>query len=279
MCLYCSIRLFNDSVNAPPAKRQQSAGLRIWQTVTTSGVIVLKKNYRAVDKSLQETLNRIRVAQTTMEDLKKLRTRVLGSPNGPNMNEARWKTAMLVTPRNVIRQAWNHQASLRHMEDTGQQMFISPAIDEHIPRQQRDRVIWENDSKTEMLATWNLLCIGGPVVGTSNLAVELGIANGTRATIKQVVPHPDDTIGWYQANHEPIVILSRPPICVWIEVTGFGNKYESKSNNPSLYPFSSSREHDDWFSVLPLKCRIGLEKPKLSFKRTQIPLTPGTQFV
>jgi hypothetical protein len=182
---------------------------------------------------------------------------------------------MLVTPRNIIRQAWNHQASLRHVEETGQQMFISPAFDEHVPRNQLDRVIWEMDSKTEMLATWNLLCIDAPVVVVTNIAVELGIANGTRAIVRQIVPHLSDEIGWYQANHEPIVLLSRPPVCVWIEVEGFGKR----NSNQSLYPFSPQQERDDWFPVLPLKTTVALKEPSLTFQRLQIPLTRGIQIL
>jgi hypothetical protein len=75
--------------------------------------------------------------------------------------------------------SYNRLGTIRHPYDTRQQLFVSPAVDTHVPRHQLDRVIREVDAKTAKLATWNLLSIGGPVIGTANTAVELGIANGT----------------------------------------------------------------------------------------------------
>jgi protein-tyrosine phosphatase len=133
--------------------------------VIETGVVLLKKNYRAIDPSLQATLNRIRETQITAQDLKRLHNRVFSSSNEPNINELKW-TTLLVTPRNVVCQAWNHQAALRHLIETKQQIFISPALDSNIPRNRLDQLIWEIDAKTENLATWNVLCMGGPVIGT-----------------------------------------------------------------------------------------------------------------
>jgi hypothetical protein len=57
---------------------------------------------------------------------------------------------------------------------------------------------WTVDSKTDFLATWKILCIDGPALVTSNVAVELGIANGSEVIIRQVIitPHPDDQQHW-----------------------------------------------------------------------------------
>lgn len=56
-------------------------------------------------------------------------------------------------------------------------------------------MVWTVDSKTEFLATWTVLCIEGPAMVIANIAVELGLANGTQVTIKAVVPHKDDEQG------------------------------------------------------------------------------------
>jgi len=202
----------------------------------------------------------------THDDLAALRARVFGACNGPDIMDEKWKTAVFITPRNIIRQAWNHQAALRHHLQTGEQIFISPAIDKDIPSQYIDRVIWETDANTEMLATWNILCINGPSVGTANLGVELGIANGTQGIVKEVVPHPADDIGWHQAGEKPIVFLTRPPICVWIEPT---------SSNIEPYFFTSIADRRTWFPIFPLETEVTIRKAKITFKWAQIPLTPG----
>jgi hypothetical protein len=159
---------------------------------------------------------RICQRQTTAVDLEKLHNRVFGSLNGPDTDDPKWEIALFVTLRNVVRRAWNHQSVVRHLATTEKQVFISPAPDTGVPPQYRDGVIWEIDANTGKLATWTLLCVDGPVVVTSTkIAVELGIANRTRAIVKEVVPHPLDETGWYQASR--LVVLSRPPICVWIQ--------------------------------------------------------------
>jgi hypothetical protein len=41
-------------------------------------------------------------------------------------------------------------------------------------------MVWSLDSKTEMLATWATLCVGAVAVATTNIAVALRVANGTK---------------------------------------------------------------------------------------------------
>jgi hypothetical protein len=61
------------------------------------------------------------------------------------------------------------------------------------------------DSKTEFPVIWSILTVGSPVVMIANIAIELGIANGTEVIINEVVPHPDDRKGWM--NIPPVLYL------------------------------------------------------------------------
>jgi hypothetical protein len=207
-------------------------------------------------------------------DLERLHNRVFGSVDGPDANDPKWKTALFVTPRNVVRQGWNHQCVVRHLATTEKQVFVSRAIDTDVPPQYRDRVIWEIDANTAKLATWTLLCVDGPVVVTTNIAVELGIANGTRAIVKEVVPHPLDETGWYQTSRERLVFLSRPPICVRIQpVTQNNGQDDITSSDYSFYEGNEDRR--TWFPILATKPQeVKIKDPKITFKRVQIPLTP-----
>jgi len=251
-------------------RRTENEGLSLWELVTET-VIILQKNFRTRDLSLEATLTRIRDGKVRPDDLACLHSRVFGAANGPVMTDRKWKTAVLVTPRNIVRQAWNHQATLRHHLQSHRQIFISPAIDKGLSSQDRERVVWETDSNTEMLATWNILAIDGPSVATSNAGTELGISNGTRCVIREVILHPADEIGWYQTGRQPIVVLTRPPICVWTEHT--------LSANHKTYNFTSIANRRTWFPVLPLEVYVTIDKPTINFYRTQIPLTPGKPFL
>jgi hypothetical protein len=104
---------------------------------------------------------------------------------------------------------------LRYVQGTGNQIFISPSQDECI-RCKRHNMVWTVDSKAEFLATWTVLCIEGPALVTANIAVKLGLANGTEVIIKAVVPHEDDERGLKNIR-KPIVKLSRLWVCVFVE--------------------------------------------------------------
>ena len=129
-------------------------------------------------------------------------------------------------------------------------------------------MVWTVDSRTEFLATWNVLCIDGPALVTSNIAVELGIANGSKVIIKQVVPHPEDHQGWNEI-HKQIVKLSRPPICVFAELSGTDHSIgEYLPGQPGWFPVMCIKE---WMTA-PKDFQAGKNK---TFYRTQIPLTPA----
>jgi hypothetical protein len=179
--------------------------------------------------------------------------------------DPKWRTAPLITPRNAVRQPWNNQAGIRHAIETGNQMFISPSKDVDVPSTySREEMVWMVDSSTEMLATWGMLCIDATAIVTTNVAVELGFANGTEVIIKEVVPHPDDSQGWAQLQNQ-VVRLSQPPICVFVEMTEHIDC--SKAFRPSK---------PRWFPIMTKTERVKLPKDSGSsgtFSRTQIPLT------
>lgn len=55
---------------------------------------------------------------------------------------------------------------------------------------------WTGDHKTEMLATWNILCIGAEAIVTANIAVEMNMENDGKGIIKEIIPHPEDHEEW-----------------------------------------------------------------------------------
>lgn len=125
-------------------------------------------------------------------------------------------------------------------------------------------MVWTVDSNTEMLATWGMLCIGAVAIVTTNVAVELGIANGTEVVIREVVPHAEDIEGWRQMQNQ-VVRLSRPPICVFV-----------KAKDGSNWPREFHQGKPQWFPIMTKMQKVQLLKDSGAggtFTRTQIPLT------
>ena len=75
---------------------------------------------------------------------------------------------------------------------------------------------------------------------TANSAVELGIANGVDAIIRDVIPHPLDNQA-IQQRHNRIVELTRPPICVLIEPL-----------RKKKWDYIYCRHHPTWFPIMPI---------------------------
>jgi hypothetical protein len=241
------------------AKRRH--GFLLWQGITETTVL-LTEHYRARDESVHSVLDRIRHGHATASDIELLGRKTFGHPQGPNLMDTEWRSAPLVTPRNAVRQAWNNQAALRHAIEYNKQVIISPSLDQGIECNRR-KMVWTPDAKTEYLATWNVLCTDGPALVTANVAVELGVANGTQVTVRQVVPHPDDDEGWRRMRNQ-IVKLSRPPICVFIEVIDGKKSYTKYTANDR-----------NWFPLMPIKEQMKAPKEwgtEKSFERTQVPL-------
>jgi len=266
-CLYIDIRKEVGKVGTSVSSTQKAymLGAQLWENVTSTTVL-LTEHYRAPDKTVHEVLDRIRRGCASATDIDLIHSRTFGHIHGPNPTDVKWQTAPLITPRNAVRQAWNNQAGLRYAVQTGSQIFISPSRDSGVPAgYSREEMIWAIDSSTEMLATWGMLCIGAVAIVTTNVAVELGIANGTEVIIREVVPHSNDIEGWRQI-HNQIVRLSQPPICVFVEPTdtSINSNREFRQGQPR------------WFPIMTRTQRV--QSPKDSgttktFMRTQIPLT------
>ena len=265
-CLYIDSRkeIGKLGVSVSSIQKAYMAGAELWEHITATTVL-LTEHYRAPSGAVHEVLDRIRRGQGTPRDIELIHARTFGHPNGPNSMDPKWKSAPLITPRNAVRQAWNNQAGIRYAIETSSQIFISPSKDTGVPSNySREEMVWAIDSSTEQLATWGMLCVGATAIVTTNIAVELGVANGTEVVIKQVVPHMDDIEGWQQMQNQ-MVRLSRPPICVFVEMT-----HATECNR------EYRRGKPSWFPIMTRTQRVRLPKDSgvgKQFTRTQIPLT------
>lgn len=189
------ISLYHRSWKGKHDTKMVEIGMSLWRNIVKTTVL-LTEHYRAPNPTVYEVMERLRKGALLPKDIEKIKSRVFGHPQGPNPLNEKWQDAPLITPRNNVRQAWNNQAAIRYsIQHNSSQVFISPSIDSGV-QCNRNTMIWTGDHKTEMLATWNVLCIGATALVTANVAVELNMANGSKVIIREVVPHPDDKEGW-----------------------------------------------------------------------------------
>lgn len=206
------ISLYHQSYKGKHNATMVEMGMNLWRNIVKTTVL-LTKHYRVPNPEVYDVMERLRKGILLPRDIEKIKSRVFGHAKGPDPRDQKWQDAPLITPRNNIRQAWNNQAAIRYGIENESQVFISPAIDSGICCD-RNTMIWTGDHKTEMLATWNILCMGSIAVVTSNTAVELNMANGSKVIIREVVLHPEDAQGWKNIQTDRVVCLSRPPITV-----------------------------------------------------------------
>src|SRR5579859_7155444 len=125
-------------------------------------------------------------------DIARLQRWVLRHPAGPTIDDASWWNAILITPWNALRHAWNNQAMLQHCITENVALFVLPSVDEGIKCPRRN-MVWTPDSKTAFLATWNTISIYAHAAVTGNITVEFGVAKGTEVIVREVVPDLLDT--------------------------------------------------------------------------------------
>jgi len=268
------ISLFHQPCNGKYDVKTTEIGMSLWRNIVKTTVL-LTEHYRAPNPTVYEVMERLRKGALLPKDIERIKSRVFGHPDSPDPEDPKWQDAPLITPRNNIRQAWNNQAAVRYSIRNNTQMFVSPSIDSGV-RCNRNTMIWTGDHKTEMLATWNILCIGATALVTANIAVELNMANGSKVVIREVVPHPEDHEGWRRIHTDRIVRLSRPPIAVWVESTSGPSLEEPLNLHPDLQNCAK------WFPIMATKQSIAIPKEygqtsstrnKSTFERIQIPLT------
>ena len=268
------VSLYHQSCKGKYDVKTTEIGMSLWRNIVKTTVL-LTEHYRAPNPTVYEVMERLRKGALLPKDIEKIKGRVFGHPNGPDPQDPKWQDAPLITPRNNIRQAWNNQAAVRYSIQNNTQMFVSPSIDSGV-RCNRNTMVWTGDHKTEMLATWNILCIGATALVTANIAVELNMANGSKVVIREVVPHPEDHEGWRRIHTDRIVRLSRPPIAVWVESMSGPSLEEPLNLHPDLHSCGK------WFPIMPTKQSIAIPKEygptsstrnKSTFERIQIPLT------
>jgi hypothetical protein len=185
--------------------QQSSIGKALWHQVTT--VVILRQNMRQnkqskEDAKLRTTLENMRYASCTSEDIQFLRSRIAGKgPSQPKLADKKYRNVSIITAFNAPKDRINQLGSERFAKDTGQTLthFYSvdrfgeeenPAIEKK--RMKKKCTLNDGDiNPTLRNVLWNLrhsasdhvpgklsLYIGMPVMIRNNEATELCITKG-----------------------------------------------------------------------------------------------------
>lgn len=146
----------------------------------------------------------------------------------PDFSKEPWCNAVLVTPRNSVRAAWNHEALRRHCVNSGNYLYVVSAEDSLGGRGVGDTncnmrhklaISKLKPDKTGKLAHRVELAVGMQVMITINMATEADLANGSRGVIEDIVLDPrevlgpareDDEQGTIRLRYPPAMILFKP---------------------------------------------------------------------
>jgi hypothetical protein len=171
-------------------------------------VIDLRQQWRINDPTWIAILQRLQVGECTSTDLKELKKITLtdGECEISDFNKAPWDNAMLITPRNSVRSAWNRASLHKHCAKTCNTLYIFDAEDtirgtcETLNFERKVIVVGMklNDTKkmkgTKKLSHRVELVIGMKVMVTLNLVTEADLANSSRRTIVGIILDPREQV-------------------------------------------------------------------------------------
>ena len=181
-----------------------------------STVVILKEQMRVSDPTWRKFLEGLRYGRVEPYHLKMLRTLLLKrpifdetprwsidtcahppvcSPPAADFTTQPWADAALITPRHAVRTQWNEAASQKRCSETGQRLFICPALDtiKGAPLTLEEQYALASRPKNtrkkrnKELPETILLTIGMKVMVTNNLQTDLDITNGARGVVTNII--------------------------------------------------------------------------------------------
>jgi len=187
-------------------------------------VVILREQNRIKDLTWSDLLSRLRVRECNRANLDEIQKLVLSNPecDVPDFSKPPWDQAILVTPRQSVRQLWNEHAIAKHCARTGNQLYIVSAEDtsregaEHLTMEAKLAIARLTDKATGKLPTTIQMAIRMKAMVLLNVATEANIVNGTRGEIQDIIldereePSMPNELGSITLKYPPAMILFKP---------------------------------------------------------------------
>ena len=210
--------------SSPASSKSESSarlmGRNIFSQFET--VVTLTEQMRITDGEWMSILGRARTGDCSSSDLQKIRKLVLSDTKCdiPDFGTPPWSNAVLVTPRNVMREKWNAAALRKHCQKNHEVLFVCQAEDKvgknrHEPTLEEMTIIAGVDPEEELrkLHTRTEIAIGMKAMVTVNIATEADLANGTRGIITDIILDPREILERSEVE-DGVVTLVHPPAMI-----------------------------------------------------------------
>jgi hypothetical protein len=239
-------------------------------------VITLVKQERIKDEVWRMILQRAREGQCTANDLREIRKLIITRPDCdlPDFTSKEWKGAVLVTPRNCVRNAWNRLSLRRHCKESRHNLYICDAEDTvGVDRQptnmeQKMAVAGMTLEQTKKLTHRIEFAIGMQVMVTLNVATEADLANGSRGVIQDIILDSREELVETDRDEEGVVWLQYPPAIILFKP--FHHEFEPfPGYEPGLIP------------IFPSEVTFNIsyrQNSKTKVNRRQYPICAGYAF-
>ena len=251
------------------------AGRALYEQFTT--VVKLRKQVRVEDGRWYELLQNVRYGTCGAEDLRYLRSLVLGMPGCPptDFKSAPWACPTLITPRHATREQWNAACVRKHCTQQRVPLYICRAEDtvqgrpvslaqKFLVASKKSRAPENRGSLRAGLPYDVEIAKGMKVMVTSNLHTELDIANGARGIVVDIILNDEDAD---TREVDGIVKLKRLPTCVLVKL--------ERTRAPRLDGLEKGV-----VPIFPVTKKFSVEEKGINrtFSRTQHPLTGAYAF-
>ena len=178
----------------------------------------------------------------------------------------------------------NHKAVIHRAVETRQKPFVCVAQDSCQGKAIEDPILMKkllalSDSKTEHLPGYLPLVPGMPVILTQNIAIELGLINGTNGIFRQLV-YQADSVAASNLSEEfpPDVQYVHQPTYALVEITKSKIECQLTDLEPNIVPIPLMEQtfRVDVNDIIPKeKNSKRPNKSMLSIKRRALPLVPA----
>lgn len=238
-------------------------------------VVSLKQQMRVSDPVWLDFLRHLRIGDVQPEHLTMLRGLVLDATTCPKteFSTSPWNEAVLVTPRHGVRNHWNESAVRKLSRDNQTMLVRCHAMDRIDGRQPtsteqvaiRQVTVKRRNNSSTILPETVYLAIGMRVLVTTNLDTDNDIANGTKATICDIVLPPQTTC---ERQPDGVYNLQTPPLYILVKLDRYqGSPLDGLE--PGVVPIEATATSIRFTSVSNGKKKIQ------TMKRMQIPITPA----
>ena len=271
---------------------QREAIMNVWKNLTH--IILLDEQMRVQDDPYLELLNRLREGRCTQMDVEMLNKRVIGH----HVDITSISNNPVIVPGNELGMEINKLFARRHSQN--KPVFMTKAKDTYnkgksLPKELADMIKDYPHTRTNQLPGELPLYIGMPIYISNNIAVELGLTNGTSGIVKSI--HIEDAdfiseedIGFHHVEFndrdciivelhdvtvEPLQGLQPNHIPIFPQSCSFRVALKKQNTNGGMKTITVNRKH---FPIVPRFSVTGHKSQGLTLEKAIVDLVPNPKY-